>query len=81
MGQVSRGQSGTAQIAANFLTELGAAERSFGWLSRAADIPYSTLYQKVKQKPRSLTVDDVIAVSDAFGVHLLRLVPGPGEAN
>jgi hypothetical protein len=49
-------------------------EALLGWLSRRSQIPYSTLYQKVKRTPGSLTVDDLLTISDALDVPLTELV-------
>ena len=65
--------SGT-KVADAIFGELTKAERSLRWLSRRSEIPYSTLYQKVKKSPGSLTVDDLLDISDALEVPITDLV-------
>jgi len=63
-----------AKVAARILSEVKAAERSLRWLARSTGIPYSTLYNKVKNSPGSLTIDDLLSVSDALAIELPALM-------
>lgn len=63
-----------AKVATRILSEVKASERSLRWLARNTGIPYSTLYNKVKNAPGSLTVDDLLSVSDALDIELTSLM-------
>ena len=63
-----------AKVATRILNEVKASERSLRWLARNTGIPYSTLYNKVKKTPGSLTIDDLLSVSDALDVELTSLM-------
>lgn len=67
-----------AGIAALRADERG-GKRTLMWLSKRSGIAYTTLKNKLRTRPGSLTGDELFAIADAFGVDV-RDIYAAGEA-
>lgn len=61
-------------IAANILRLTKEAGRDQRWLSRASQIPYSTLRTQLISHPHRLTVENIVKCTGALGVSLAEAV-------
>lgn len=48
-------------------------QRSLAWLARESGIPYARLYDKLRYRPGSVSVSELLLICDALEVAILDL--------